>query len=273
MSNPVLPSYYIAHGGGPWVYMDGALRAMHAPLERSLAAIPRELGCRPRALLVISAHWEAPQFTLLESARPGMLYDYGGFPPHTYNVQYPAPGAPELAARAHGLLGAAGIRTAGETRRGFDHGVFVPLAVMYPDADIPVLALSLKLGLDPAEHLAAGRALAPLRAAGVLIIGSGSGYHNMAGVDARAIAASAAFDAWLQQALCGASGAAREALLERWAEAPSARYAHPREEHLLPLMVAAGAGGDEAGVCAWQQRDMMGGITLSSFRFGALPGG
>ena len=171
MSNPVLPSYYIAHGGGPWVYMDGALRAMHAPLERALAAIPRD-------------------FAINAMQSPHLVYDYGGFPPHTYNVQYPAPGAPELAARAHELLGVAGIRTAGETRRGFDHGVFVPLAVMYPDADIPVLAMSLKLGLDPAQHLAAGRALAPLRAEGVLIIGSGSGYHNMAGVDARAIAAS-----------------------------------------------------------------------------------
>jgi len=273
MSGAVLPSYYVAHGGGPWVYMDGAFRAMHAELERSLAAIPRELGCRPRALLVVSAHWEAPEFTLLESARPGMLYDYGGFPPHTYRVQYPAPGAPALAARARELLAAAGIRTAGETRRGFDHGVFVPLAVMYPGADIPVLAMSLKLGLDPAEHLAAGRALAPLRAEGVLILGSGSSYHNMAGVDARAVAASRAFDDWLQQALCGSTGADREALLARWAAAPSARHAHPREEHLLPLMVAAGAGGDDAGVCAWRQGDMMGGITVSSFRFGALPGG
>jgi len=273
MNGPALPSYYIAHGGGPWVYMDGEFRAMHAGIERSLAAIPHELGCRPRALLVVSAHWEAPEFTLLESARPGMLYDYSGFPPHTYRVQYPAPGAPELAARARELLGAAGIRTAGETRRGYDHGVFVPLAVMYPDADIPVLAMSLKLGLDPAAHLAAGRALAPLRAEGVLILGSGFSYHNMAGADARAFAASAAFDAWLQQSLCGATGAAREALLERWAAAPSARYAHPREEHLLPLMVAAGAGGEDAGVCAWRQTDMSGGVTVSSFRFGALPGG
>ena len=273
MNGPALPSYYIAHGGGPWAYMDGEFRAMHAGIERSLAAIPRDLGCRPRALLVVSAHWEAPEFTLLESARPGMLYDYGGFPPHTYRVQYPAPGAPELAARARELLGAAGIRTAGETRRGYDHGVFVPLAVMYPEADIPVLAMSLKLGLDPAAHLAAGRALAPLRAEGVLILGSGFSYHNMAGADARAFAASAAFDAWLQQSLCGATGAAREALLERWAAAPSARYAHPREEHLLPLMVAAGAGGEDAGVCAWRQTDMSGGVTVSSFRFGALPGG
>lgn len=273
MNGPRLPSYYIAHGGGPWVYMDGEFRAMHAGIERSLAAIPRDLGCRPRALLVVSAHWEAPEFTLLESARPGMLYDYGGFPSHTYRVQYPAPGAPGLAARARELLGAAGIRTAGETRRGYDHGVFVPLAVMYPDADIPVLALSLKLGLDPAAHLAAGRALAPLRAEGVLILGSGFSYHNMAGADARAFAASAAFDSWLQHTLCGATGAAREALLERWAAAPSARYAHPREEHLLPLMVAAGAGGEDAGVCAWRQTDMSGGVTVSSFRFGALPGG
>jgi len=268
-----LPSYYITHGGGPWLYMDGEYRAMHAALEHGLAAIPRELGVRPRALLVVSAHWEAPEFALLAAARPGMLCDYGGFPPHTYRVQYPAPGAPELAQRARGLLAAAGIGAALETRRGYDHGVFVPLAVMYPDADVPVLAMSLQGGLDPAAHLAAGRALAPLRAEGVLIVASGSSYHNLGGVNAGAVAASRDFDAWLQQALCGASGAAREALLERWADAPAARHAHPREEHLLPLMVAAGAGGDDAGHCVWRQTDMLGAITLSSYRFGALPAG
>lgn len=267
----MLPSYYVAHGGGPWPYMDGEMRAIHAELERSLAAIPRELGCRPRALLVVSAHWEARDFSLLAAPHPGTLHDYHGFPSHTYRVRYPAPGAPELAVRARSLLQAAGLAVAVETERGFDHGVFVPLGVMYPQADIPVLALSLKNGLDPAEHLTAGRALAPLRSEGVLILGSGFSYHNMAGVDARAVAASRDFDAWLQETLVGCAGTARAQRLCRWADAPSARYAHPREEHLLPLMVAAGAGGDDAGACVFHQEDMFGGITISSFRFGAPP--
>jgi len=267
-----LPSYFLAHGGGPWPYMDGEFRAIHAALESSLAALPRELGRRPRALLVVSAHWEEREFTLLEAAQPGTLHDYGGFPPHTYRVRYPAPGAPELAQRTRGLLEGAGLAVASERERGFDHGVFVPLAVMYPEADIPVLAMSLRRGLDPAEHLAAGRALAPLRREGVLVLGSGFSYHNMAGVDARAVAASRAFDAWLQETVAGSSGAVREERLRRWAEAPAARYAHPREEHLLPLMVAAGAGGEDRGHCVFHQTDMFGGVTVSSFRFGAAPG-
>ena len=260
-----MPALFLGHGSPMNAITDNPFRDAWRRLGNELPT--------PRAVLCVSAHWETDGAKVCAVARPETIHDFGGFPPALYELQYPAPGAPELAQRARGLLAAAGIGAALETRRGYDHGVFVPLAVMYPDADVPVLAMSLQAGLDPAAHLAAGRALAPLRAEGVLIVASGSSYHNLGGVNAGAVAASRDFDAWLQQALCDASGAAREALLERWADAPAARHAHPREEHLLPRAGAAGAGGDDAGHCVWRQTDMLGAITLSSYRFGALPAG
>jgi aromatic ring-opening dioxygenase catalytic subunit (LigB family) len=262
------PTLFIAHGAGPWPYMDGEFRALFSVLETSLRELPASLPQRPAALLLVSAHWEETDFRVMEAERPGMLYDYGGFPPHTYQVRYPAPGAPALAQRVRALLGAAGLACSGDAGRGFDHGVFAPLAVMYPAADVPVLQLSLRRDLDAAAHLRAGAALATLRAEGVLIIGSGFSYHNMAGVDARAVAASKTFDDWLQQVLVRHDPALRERSLADWEQAPAARQAHPRAEHLLPLMVAAGAAAGEPGSCCFHQQDMFGGITISSFRFG-----
>ena len=148
-------------------------------LANSLADIPRQLGQTPKAVLMVTAHWEERAFTLGSSPAPGMVYDYGGFPPHTYQIVYPAPGAPALAQRVQGLLEAAGLPVAQDAQRGYDHGSFVPLAVMFPDADVPVLQMSLRTGLDPAQHLALGRALAVLRDEGVLIVGSGLSYHNL----------------------------------------------------------------------------------------------
>ena len=174
----LLPTYFISHGGGPWPWMD-EMRAPMAGLTRSLQSIAAELGRPPAAVLMVSAHWEAAAFTLMNGARPPMLYDYFGFPPHTYTIRYPAPGAPVLAERVHRLIEAAGLPAGLDAERGFDHGAFVPLAVMYPQADVPVLQLSLRAGLDPAEHLALGRALAPLRGEQVLILGSGLSYHNL----------------------------------------------------------------------------------------------
>src|SRR5689334_8631112 len=133
----------------------------------------------PRALLVVSAHWEEPVPTVMTSAHPAMLYDYYGFPPESYQLTWPAPGDPALAGRVRELLGNAGFATAEDTERGFDHGTFVPLKVTYPEAEIPCVQLSLRRGLDPAEHIAMGRALAPLRDEGVLIVGSGMSYHNL----------------------------------------------------------------------------------------------
>lgn len=248
------------------------MRDFHAGLARSLAELPAHLPQTPAAVLIITAHWEAPDFTLCAAATPGMLHDYSGFPDATYRIRYAAPGAPALAARAAALLQAAGIGTALDERRGFDHGTFVPMYAMYPQADMPVLQCSLRRGLDPAEHLAAGRALAPLREEGVLIVGSGSSYHNMQVHGPSAFGPSQAFDAWLQQVLVGANPANREAALLGWEKAPAARHAHPREEHLLPLMVAAGAAAGEAGLCIFREERFFGTSTVSAFAFGAWNG-
>lgn len=264
-----LPTYFIAHGGGPWPWMEEA-RASYAGLAHSLAGMPAEIGARPAAVLMVSAHWEESEFTLMTSAQPPMLYDYYGFPPHTYEIRYPAPGAPDLAERVRALLEAAGLPAQADARRGFDHGAFVPLAVMYPEADVPVVQLSLKRGLDPAAHLALGRAIAPLRDENVLIVGSGLSYHNLRALGPAGRGASVAFDGWLQQAVVAATPAQREQHLLQWAQAPAARAAHPREEHLVPLMVASGAAQDEPGVCSYHE-DTSRGIVVSSFRFGDLP--
>ncbi len=270
MATRTLPTYFISHGGGPWPYMKDQLGGAYDRLEASLQAMPRELGRTPKAVLMVSAHWEEPQFTVMGAAQPSMLYDYGGFPAHTYHVRYPAPGSPDTAERVRALIEAAGMPARVDTQRGFDHGTFSPLAVIYPEANVPVLQLSLKTGLDPEDHLALGRALAPLRDEGVLIVGSGLSYHNLREFGARAKGASQAFDHWLQQTVVAASAAERSVQLTAWETAPSARQAHPREEHLLPLMVAVGAAEAEAGTCVYHEDDFMGGVAASSFRFGAL---
>jgi len=262
-----LPTFFLSHGGGPWPYMDGDFRQAHAQLEASLQALPATLPETPRAILMVSAHWEEDAYTVMSAPRPGMLYDYGGFPPHTYEVVYPAPGNPELAQQVQAMIAAAGLPNASNTTRGFDHGAFCTLQPMYPRADIPVVQLSLRHGLDPAEHLALGRALAPLREEGVLILGSGFSFHNLRLMfNGAGREPSIAFDAWLQQALPSPEGRAER--LQAWAQAPAARLAHAREEHLLPLMVAAGAAEGEPASCNYHQTDYLGGLTASSFRFG-----
>ena len=271
-----MPAVYLPHGGGPWPWMDtrffgfadGEKRALTAYLEEGLvAALPR----RPRAMVVVSAHWEEPVPTVMSNPHPPILYDYYGFPPETYRIPWPAPGEPKLAARVRALAEAAGFPTAEDAARGFDHGTFVPLKLTFPDADVPAIQLSLLEGLDPARHLALGRALAPLRDEDVLLVGSGMSYHNMgdfrsgAPREARA-AKSAPFDEWLGRAV-SADAATRDAELVRWAEAPGARAAHPREEHLLPLMVMAGAAAGDPGRVAFN--DTFGGFRISAVHFGA----
>jgi len=260
------PTFFLSHGGGPWPFMDGDYRRAHAQLEASLQALPATLPEPPKAILMISAHWEEAAFTVMTCPAPGMLYDYGGFPTHTYEVVYPAPGDPVLAERVVGLMEAAGLPAGRDGQRGFDHGAFCTLAPMVPAADIPVVQLSLKQGLSPAEHLALGRALAPLRDAGVLILGSGFSFHNLRLYGAQGREPSARFDGWLQAALPSPVGRAER--LQAWAQAPAARLAHPREEHLLPLMVVAGAAEGDDARCTYHETAFMGGVTASSFRFG-----
>lgn len=266
-----LPTYFISHGGGPWPWIKDQMPGNWGPLEESLRRIPRELGSTPRAILAVSGHWEERQFTVQTSPNPPMLYDYGGFPEFTYHIQYPAPGSPEVAARVVELLDGAGIAVGTDDERGFDHGVFAPLFVSYPDADVPILQLSLKKGYDPAEHLAAGRALSPLRDEGVVIIGSGLSYHNLRDFGPSGGVASREFERWLTDSLVDSDPGGRTQRLLNWESAPSARWSHPMEDHLIPLMVAVGAAEDEVGERIYYESEFMGSVTSASYRFGQAP--
>lgn len=266
-----LPTYFVSHGGGPWPWIKDLMPGDFGPLERSLQAIPVDLGVTPRAILCVSGHWETPEFTVQTNPNPPMLYDYGGFPDFTYQIQYPAPGAPDVAARVGQLLDEAGIPVRYDDQRGFDHGVFAPLFVSYPDADVPILQLSIKHSYDVADHLAAGRALAPLRDEGVLILGSGFTYHNLSDFGPSGGEASRQFEAWLTAAVADGPVEDRFAELLRWDTAPGARMSHPAEDHLIPLMVAVGAAEHDAGVRTYHEDDFMGAITSASYRFGPTP--
>ncbi len=263
-----LPTYFISHGGGPWPWMKKEMGNTYAQLEAALADMPRQIGRTPQAVLMISAHWEEPAFTAQAHPQPPMLYDYGGFPAHTYSVRYDAPGSPALAQRVQGLVQGAGLPAALDTARGFDHGMFSPMVAIYPQAQVPTVQLSLLRGLDPAAHLALGRALAPLRDEDVLIVGSGLSYHNLRAFGPQAAAPSKAFDDWLQRTVVESAPAARTQGLLDWAGAPAARLAHPREEHLIPLMVAVGAAEQDAAVRIYHEQGFMGGLSVSSYRLG-----
>ena len=268
MSTTRQPAIFIPHGGGPCFFMDwtwGPADTWHAT-QRFLESLAATLPERPSAILVISGHWEEPALTAGAAAKPELIFDYSGFPQQTYELTWPAPGDPALAARVSSLLQAAGMPSATDTRRGYDHGVFVPLKVAFPGADIPVVTLSLDHSLDPALHIAAGRALAPLRDEGVLIVASGMSFHNLRGYfQPQTAERSHAFDAWLTQAI-QSPAKQRNALLEKWRSAPFATYAHPREEHLIPLMVATGAADQDAARLAYNKT--FAGLRLSAFHFG-----
>lgn len=225
---------------------------------------PKDLPARPKAIIVVSAHWETKGFAFGAAARPTMIYDYFGFPPHTYQLNYPVTGAPALAARAATLLQSNGMQASVDDARGIDHGLFIPMMLSFPDADIPMIEMSVEKSFNPQLHLDAGKALAPLRSEGVLIVGSGMSFHNMRGYgDPRFTAPSEDFDRWLTAA-AESDPDKRAALLASWSDAPSGRLSHPREEHLLPLMVAAGASGGE-GRRVYSERVMQ--TAISAFRF------
>ncbi|MFT0533181.1 DODA-type extradiol aromatic ring-opening family dioxygenase [Castellaniella hirudinis] len=262
------PAYFISHGGGPWPWMpdpDGN----YTNLAQALRDIPAALPQAPRAILMVSAHWiTRDQVKVSGHPQPGMVYDYHGFPADTYEIHYTAPGSPRLAARVHSLLSAKDIPVSEDTRRGYDHGAFVPAYVMYPKARIPMVQLSINAHFDPNWHHALGAALQPLRDENILIIGSGLSFHNMRGFNAAGAEPSARFDAWLQQSLVDQPADQRKASLARWAQAPAARICHPMEDHLVPLFVANGAAGDDPVSCIQHDTRGFGGLTISSFRFG-----
>lgn len=269
---PRLPTLYIPHGGGPCFFMEvspGLPPDLWDRLAAYLRSLDRSLGARPKAVLVVSGHWETERPTVNTGAHPPLLFDYYGFPPHTYQLTYPAPGSPELATRVRELLAAGGIASTEDAQRGLDHGVFVPFKLIYPDADVPVVQMSLNRNLDAATHLAVGRALIPLRDEGVLIVGSGMSYHNLRDFYSsapNAVAAAEQFDSWLNDAVTDPDLAARDDKLTRWNSAPGARSAHPRPEHLIPLMVAAGAAGTDVAKRSFHDRLL--GKAVSGFQFG-----
>ena len=261
-----MPVAFVPHGGGPWPFVEMGLPADEvAELKQYLRLVRALPKTEPRALLVVSAHWEEPVPTLMTAEHPPMLYDYFGFPPESYRLTWPAPGDQQLARDVAALLEGAGFRTGSDPARGFDHGAFVPLKVAYPDAEVPAIQLSLVRGLDPAQHIAIGRALAPLRSRGVFIIGSGMTFHNLRAFgDPRAVGHSEAFDEWLRDVMQRNPDDRARGLAD-WSQAPAARIAHPREEHLIPLMVATGAAGGDSATLAYN--GTFGGARLSAYHF------
>jgi 4,5-DOPA dioxygenase extradiol len=236
-----LPTIFLSHGSPMLALQD-------SPARRFLQGIGTSLG-RPKAIVAVSAHWETlggPAVSL--ATRPETIHDFGGFPRALFEMQYPVPGAPEAAERAAGLLEAAGVKVGRSAQRGLDHGAWVPLMLMYPDADIPVAQLSVVRGAGPAEHERLGRALTALRSEGVLVVGSGSLTHNLYEFRGQELDAPvphwvSEFEEWMKARL---ETGERAALLDYRGAAPFAAQNHPTEEHLLPLFVAMGAAGPDA---------------------------
>lgn len=242
MAHSLMPVVFVPHGGGPMPLLSDV---NHRELTQFMRSVAADLP-RPKAIVVITAHWEEEVASITYSPAPDMMYDYYGFPPESYEFKYPAPGDQPLAKQIQQLLQDQNIPARLDNHRAYDHGTFVPLMLMYPAADIPVVQLSLLASLDPVAHIAIGRALAPLREQGVLIVGSGMSFHNMRAffsTDPSIQGRSETFDNWLKETLTAShlTNPERAERLRNWAVAPEGRFCHPREEHLLPLHVCWGA--------------------------------
>ena len=257
---------YIPHGGGPLPLLD---EATYGNLNTYLRGFKDSIE-KPDAIIVISAHWEEPVVSITARPKPPMLFDYYGFPPETYEYEYPAPGEPELAGRVHELLGNSGIQSRLDHDRGFDHGVFIPLMLMYPQADIPCIQISLCDAMDAAFHIRLGKALTGLKQDNLLILGSGYSFHNMSVLMSQANESNQQknrlFEDWLAQTCSdtGLSEIEREHRLADWTLAPHARFCHPREEHLLPLQVCYGVGGSAATTTF---QEPVGGLITSAYQW------
>ncbi|MGD9659954.1 MAG: class III extradiol ring-cleavage dioxygenase [Porticoccaceae bacterium] len=255
---------FLSHGGGPLPLLGDS---GHREMVELMATLP-ELLIKPRAIVVVSAHWEESVFTLTGGEQPELIYDYYGFPPESYDITYPAPGHPALAQRLSTLFNNQGLDARIDTQRGFDHGLFVPLKMLFPKANIPCLQLSLKNTLDPEEHIRLGNGLAALKNDDILVIGSGFSFHNLKAFfnppTPQGIEHNNAFDHWLTTLLANPdiSEPERSRQLINWQRAPGARFCHPREEHLIPLHVCYGAAGAAA---QWQKTINILGMKASFF--------
>lgn len=237
------PSVFVNHGGGPLPLMGQQPDLVAHMKEVREKWLPKE---PPKAIVMVSAHWESNPVRITGSANPPMLFDYYGFPPETYKYQYPAPGDPQLATKIQNLLSKEGIESDLDKKRGYDHGVFIPLMLMFPEANIPVVCVSLHSSLSMTKNLAIGKALSTLRQEGVLIVGSGYTFHNMQAFltghkTGSMYKQSSDFNEWLKETMLG-----NRDRMANWQDAPGARFCHPREEHLLPLFVTAAAAGEDA---------------------------
>lgn len=233
---------FLSHGGGPLPLLG---HEGHKEMVACLQSIAAQIQ-KPSAILVISAHWEEDTPTITSAAHPPLFFDYYGFPEESYTITYPCPGEPSLANRLHKVFKNRGVASKLDDQRGFDHGVFVPLKIMYPDADIPCVQLSLVNSLDPAEHVKIGEILQDVDHENLLVIGSGFSFHNMDAfftpVTSESEIMNKAFESWLLET-CSNSNIDEEERAQRliqWSKAPFASFCHPREEHLLPLHVCYG---------------------------------
>ena len=255
------PAVFVSHGAP-------ALAIEDSPAREFLSGLGQTLG-RPDAVLVVSAHWESSQATVSAAARPETIHDFFGFPQELYRISYPAPGAPQLASRASKLLGARGIDTHVHPTRGLDHGAWVPLLLMFPDAGIPVTQLTVQPELGTEHHFRLGVALRPLREEGVLILGSGGTTHNLSEFgrhrrDAPPPAWVTGFQEWLAHAV---EGGTTDDLLHYRERGPEATRNHPSEEHFLPIFAAAGAGSPDIAGRRIHRSHTFGVLAMDAYRF------
>lgn len=271
-----MPTLFLSHGAGPAAYVRPSTPPSRfseidcaSPVTAWYKQIATQIGLtgdrKPKAIVIVSAHWETNEVVRVSGREENkeLNYDYGGFPSYTYELKYPAPGNPTLAQRIVASLNAASIPATLDTTHNFDHGVFVPLGLIYPEADIPIVQLSMLSSLSPSQHLSIGKTLSSLRSEGILIVGSGSATHG----SFKSHREAEEFISELNKVLKSASVEERERGLKEWTKLKYARNAHPREEHLLPLHVVVGAAGDYNQVKQLTDKWALGELSLHSFLF------
>jgi len=270
-SSARLPVAFVSHGGGPCFFIDGKGSIMqdidmNSEAKRSLERLPKQLHAeKPSAIVMVTAHWEGDQVLVGgKDEYTSLYYDYGGFPDFTYKLEYRAPAEPRLAAQIVQMLTSKGIASKLDKKRDWDHGVFVPLKVMYPNADIPVVAVSIVASYDPATHIAIGKALAPLRDQNILILGSGFATHNF---HPRSVQGNGPFADAVSSAVAAPTDE-REKLFINWTKLPGARLAHASEDHLMPLHVIVGAAEDSTGKEVYRTSAAGGGMIFAHWGFG-----